>query len=51
MDDNEKQCCGNCKYAAYSRENGYVCENMDSYYVSDYVEYDNRCEEWRNRDD
>lgn len=52
MDDNEKQCCGNCKYAAYIRENdGYVCENMDSYYVSDYVEYDHRCEEWRNRDD
>lgn len=52
MDDNEKQCCGNCKYAACSRENdGYVCENMDSYYLADYVEYDHRCEEWRNRDD
>ena len=51
MDDNEKLCCGNCKYASYSSENGSVCENMDSYYVSDYVEYDHRCEEWRNRDD
>lgn len=51
MDDNEKQCCGNCKYAAYSRENGYVCENMDSYYLADYVEHDHGCEEWRNRDD
>lgn len=37
MDDNEKLCCGNCKYASYSRENGYVCENMDSYYLADYV--------------
>lgn len=51
MDDNEKLCCGNCKYAAYSRENGYVCENMDSDYASDYVEHDHGCEEWRNRDD
>lgn len=51
FDDNEKQCCGNCKYAAYSRENGYVCENMDSYYLADYVEHDHGCEEWRNRDD
>ena len=46
MDDNEKQCCGNCKYAAYSRENGYVCENMNSDYASDYVEHDHGCEEW-----
>lgn len=53
MDDNEKQCCGNCKYAEYSREreNCYVCENMDSYYLADYVEHDHGCEEWRSRDD
>lgn len=51
MDDNEKLCCGNCKYAAYSRENGYVCENMNSDYASDYVEHDHGCEEWRSRDD
>ena len=51
MDDNEKLCCGNCKYASYSRENGYVCENMDSDYASDYVEHDHGCEDWRNRDD
>lgn len=51
MDDNEKLCCGNCKYTAYSREDGYVCKNMNSDYASDYVEYDHGCEEWRNRDD
>ena len=50
MDDNEKLCCGNCKYAS-CRDNGYVCENMDSDYASDYVEHDQGCEEWRNRDD
>lgn len=27
MDDNEKQCCGNCKYAAYSREN-FMCAKI-----------------------
>lgn len=44
-----KTCCGNCKYAYYDKEQGYVCTNDDSEYIADFVEYEHWCEEFEEK--
>jgi len=41
--EREKKCCGTCDCSYYNRENGYVCENEDSEYYGDYVEFSHTC--------
>lgn len=42
--------CGNCNYANYSEEDGYVCANMDSEYATDFVEHDHVCDEHEEKE-
>ena len=45
----EKECCGNCKYGHYSKEQGYLCTNCDSEYAADFVEHEHWCEEYEEK--
>lgn len=45
------KCCGTCKYHHHENiDDGLVCTNVDSEYVTDWTEYKDSCEEWEGRD-
>lgn len=43
------ECCGTCEYGSYDRMNGYVCVNIDSECIADFVEHDHYCEEYAQK--
>ncbi len=46
----DKDCCGTCKYHKFEDiDNGFVCVNSDSEYVTDWTEYDFYCDEYKRR--
>ena len=46
-----EQCCGNCMHAKYDNQSeDYVCENYESDYFADWVEYSGCCEEWEDNE-
>lgn len=48
---NEKKVCGTCKYHQFeSVDEGYVCVNGESEYLSDWTEYGHSCSEWEGKD-
>lgn len=48
----ERKCCGTCKYHQFeSVDDGYVCVNDESEYLSDWTECNDSCSEWEERDE
>lgn len=46
----EKECCGNCRYHHHEPiDDGWVCVNDESEYVTDWTDYDFCCDEWEGR--
>lgn len=45
----KKECCGTCKHVHYDKRQGYMCENEESDYNADYVEYGHCCEEYEEK--
>lgn len=44
-----KKCCGTCKYHHHEDiDNGWVCTNDESEYVTDWTDYDHCCGEWES---
>ena len=42
--------CGTCKYHEYGNpDDGWVCANRESEYYSDFIEYEDACDEWEGR--
>ena len=48
-EERQKECCGTCGCSCYNRDEGYMCDNDDSEYYGDYVEYRHSCEEYEPR--
>ena len=47
---NKEECCGNCKYHYYDREDeDWVCDCQNSEYYTDYTGYTDKCEEYEER--
>jgi len=47
---NEK-ICGTCRYHYHENiDDGWVCVNDKSEYLSDWTEYEDACEEWEGRE-
>lgn len=45
----EKKVCGTCKYHQFeSVDDGYVCANDESEYLSCWTEYNDSCLEWED---
>lgn len=45
------ECCGTCKWHFHEKINeGWVCTNADSDYVTDWTDYDFCCDEYEKRD-
>ena len=50
MMENKSRCCGTCKYHKHENiDDGWVCVNDESEYVTDWNEYDDCCDEWEER--
>lgn len=50
MSENEKRCCGTCRWHYHDAESDdWVCVNDNSDYVTDYTDYEDTCEEWEGR--
>ena len=50
MSENEKRCCGTCKWHQYDDSgDDFVCANTGSEYWTDYTDYEDGCEEWEGR--
>lgn len=48
----DKICCGNCKYNEYElKSDDYVCGNTDSEFYSDYIDFENSCDEFCEREE
>lgn len=48
----KKKVCGTCKYHQFeSVDEGYVCVNDESEYLSDWTEYNDSCSEWECGDE
>lgn len=45
-----EQNCGNCKHADYDSEQGYICLNDNSEYLSDFVEHDHWCSDYEEEE-
>ena len=45
------RCCKTCEYCIYDSEQGYICDNILSEYVSDFVEADHYCDEYELKED
>ena len=44
------ECCGTCKYHVWENYSmGWVCCCADSEYLSDWTEYEDKCDEWEER--
>lgn len=44
-------CCGNCKNHIYDDDaQDWVCDCEDSEFYSDYTGYNDKCEEWEERE-
>ena len=48
QDEEEKECCGNCKYHKADKRD-YLCTNEDSEYHADYTRYEDGCMEWESK--
>lgn len=49
---NEKKVCGTCKYHQFENvDDGYMCVNDESEYLSDWTEYNDSCSEWEGRNE
>ena len=43
--------CGTCKYHEYEEvSQGWVCTNDQSEYFADWTDYEDKCEEWENKE-
>lgn len=46
----ERKCCGTCKYHQFEGiDEGYVCVNSESEFLSDWTEYGYSCPEWEGK--
>ena len=44
------ECCGTCKWHVHEdTDDGWVCCNADSDYVTEWTEYDDWCNQWQGR--
>lgn len=49
MRDKEK-CCGTCRYHVHEDiDDGWVCVNPRSEYVTEWCDYGHTCEQWEER--
>lgn len=49
--EDTEQCCGNCKYWEYDKEeNEWYCNNLDSKTYGILTAYADGCEEWEDRE-
>ena len=47
----KEQCCGTCKYHEHeSIDDGWVCVNDRSRYLSDWTDFTDVCEDYEERD-
>lgn len=47
-----ERCCGTCKWHEHEYiDDGWVCTNSDSYYCTDWTEYEDTCSFWEDGDD
>lgn len=49
VDMSDKECCSTCKHH-YPDGLDWVCTNPDSDYCADWTEYNDKCEEWEERE-
>jgi hypothetical protein len=47
----DRRCCGTCKYHQHDDGEDWICVNTDSEYVADWTEYEDCCENWEGNDD
>lgn len=48
----ERKCCGTCKYHQFENvDEGYVCVNGESEYLSDWTDFNHTCDCWEGRDE
>lgn len=50
MFENEHRCCGTCRWHEHEEiDDGWVCVNDDSLYVTEWTEYSFCCSCWESR--
>lgn len=48
----ERRCCGTCAYHQFeSVDEGYVCVNDESEYLSDWTDFCHSCDCWEGRNE
>lgn len=48
----EKKVCGTCKHHQFENiDEGYVCTNSESEYLSDWTEHNHTCDCWEEKDE
>lgn len=47
----DRRCCGTCKYHQHDDGEDWICVNTDSEYVANWTEYEDCCENWEGNDD
>lgn len=51
MEMEKEKCCGTCKFHEHEDiDDGWVCANADSEYLSDWTDYDHCCIDWEERE-
>lgn len=46
-----KKCCGTCEYHYHEDiSDGYICVNDRSEHCADWTDYNDGCEEWKERE-
>ncbi|MDL2219196.1 hypothetical protein LJC04_02490 [Ruminococcaceae bacterium OttesenSCG-928-O06] len=43
------ECCGTCKYHHENIDDGWVCDNSDSEYYTDWTDHEHGCDMWEER--
>ena len=44
------RCCGTCEYGSYDKMQGYVCENDEGEYYTDFVEGEFCCIDFQEKE-
>lgn len=48
----ERKCCGTCKYHQFeSVDEGYICVNDESEYLSDWTDFNHSCDAYEEREE
>lgn len=43
----DKEICGECAFSCYDEEkHDFMCNNIESLYYGDYINYTHSCEDW-----